>query len=88
MHDPVVQHLPQHWAGHVVRHPRALGAVEQAAALIVGTEWPQFRKEAEGLAGVANPDLLVIDPNRYLQTELSNRWLKYVAVGTPAARGD
>ena len=83
VHDPVVRELPERWAGRVTSHPRALDAVAQADALVVGTEWPEFRKEAAGLAA-ANSKLVVIDANRHLQAALADSGLKYIAVGTPA----
>ena len=85
VHDPVVRELPERWAGRVTSHPRALDAVAQADALVVGTEWPEFRKEAAGLAA-ANSKLVVIDANRHLQAALADSGLKYIAVGTPAER--
>lgn len=85
--DPVVRQLPERWSGHVVSHARALDAVAQADVLVVGTEWPEFRQEALGLLA-ANSNLVVIDANRHLQAAVANSGLKYIAVGTPTARGN
>lgn len=85
VHDPVVQQLPERWSGHVIAHARALDAVAGVDALVVGTEWPEFRKEAAGLAA-ANPKLVVIDANRHLQAAVAASGLKYIAVGAPSAR--
>ena len=86
VHDPVVQHLPERWTGLVMNHVDALDAVRNANALVIGTEWPQFRREAAGLAAVATPDLVLIDANRHLQTVVAPMGLKYIAVGTPEAK--
>lgn len=85
VHDPVVRQLPERWSGHVVSYDQALDAVIGADALVVGTEWPEFRQEAAGLLSVASPNLVVIDANRHLQAVVASSSLKYVAVGTPSA---
>jgi len=83
VHDPVVRQLPDHWAGGIVSFDQALDAIVGADVLVVGTEWPEFRQDAESLLSVASPSLMVIDANRHLQSSLSTAVLKYVAVGTP-----
>ncbi len=83
VHDPVVRQLPERWAERVVSFDQALDVVTGANALVVGTEWPEFRQDAVGLPAVASPNLVVIDANRHLQSALSISGLKYVAVGTP-----
>ncbi len=88
VHDPVVRQLPERWSGRVVSHARALDAVTGADALVVGTEWPEFRQEAAGLLVAASPNLVVIDANRHLQAVVAPLGLKYVAVGTPSASED
>ena len=88
VYDPVVRQLPERWSGRVISHARALDAVAGADALVVGTEWPEFRQEAAGLLSVASPNLVVIDANRYLQTVTAHLGFKYIAVGTPSARDD
>lgn len=84
VYDPAVRRLPERWAGKVVAHTRALEAlVGGVEALVVGTEWPEFRDEAPGLCTVAPAGLVVIDANRHLYAVLKNSGFKYVAVGTP-----
>lgn len=83
VHDPVVQRLPERWSGRVCSHAHALDAVAKANALVVGTEWPEFRREAAGLISAACPNLVVIDANRHLQAVVVPFGLKYIAVGTP-----
>lgn len=88
VHDPVVRELPERWTGRVVSHTRALDAVAGADALVVGTEWPEFREEAAELLSVANSELVVIDANRHLQAAVASSGLKYLAVGTPSVSED
>jgi UDPglucose 6-dehydrogenase len=85
VHDPVVPQLPVRWTGRVVSHANALDAAAGASALVVGTEWPEFRQEAAKLNSTANTGLVVIDANRHLQAAIAGLGLKYVAVGTPSA---
>lgn len=86
VHDPVVQQLPERWSGRVVSNARALDAVAGADALVVGTEWPEFRQDAAGLRSDATrPNLVVIDANRHLQAAVASLGLNYVAVGSPSA---
>lgn len=88
VHDPVVRQLPERWSGHVASHAQPLDAVAGADALVVGTEWPEFRQTASGLLSAAGLSLVVIDANRHLQAAVSPLGLKYIAVGTPSASGD
>lgn len=85
VHDPVVRQLPERWSGKVVSHARALDAVTGASALVVGTEWPEFRQAAAELRSGASPNFVVIDANRHLQAAVASLGLTYVAVGTPSA---
>jgi len=85
--DPAVKQLPKHWAGKVSHCATALDAVAQAQALVIGTEWPEFRPLASELAFRAQADLVVVDANRHLQTTLLPTNFKYIAVGTPLSLG-
>jgi UDPglucose 6-dehydrogenase len=88
VHDPAVQHLPERWVGRVFSHQLALDALAEADVLVIGAEWPEFREKASELVSVAKPHLVVIDANRHLQAALDSSGLKYLAVGTPAAKRD
>jgi len=88
VHDPAVRQLPERWSGHVLNQARAIDAVVGANALVVGTEWPEFRQEAANLLSVARPNLVVIDANRHLEKAVAPLGLQYVAVGTPMAIED
>jgi UDPglucose 6-dehydrogenase len=89
VHDPVVQQLPERWSGRVDNYVGPLEAVTEAEALVVGTEWSEFRDHAASLLTVANPNLVVIDANRHLQEVVTSFGFKYFAVGTtPLASED
>ncbi|MHB8138581.1 MAG: UDP-glucose dehydrogenase family protein [Smithellaceae bacterium] len=88
VHDPVVRQLPERWSGRVISYVRALDAVAGADALVVGTEWPEFREKAAELLSAASPNLVVIDANRHLQSAVASLGLEYIAVGTPLVSKD
>jgi UDPglucose 6-dehydrogenase len=81
-HDPAVRLLPEPLAGRVRLHADARDAAKDADALVVMTEWPQFKdidgtRVAQGLRGK-----LVLDANRFLARQFSDvRDLTYVTVG-------
>ena len=84
VHDPVVKELTPAWNGLVQRFDDALGALEGAQVLLVGTEWPKYRGiPKDRVAGVA-PGLVVLDPTRFLSSLGTAAALRYVAVGTPS----
>jgi UDPglucose 6-dehydrogenase len=82
VYDPAVKQLPKHLAAKLNYCSTALDAVAGAHALVVGTEWPEFKEAALGLSNKANPGLVVVDANRHLQTQLLKSGCRYVAVGS------
>jgi UDPglucose 6-dehydrogenase len=87
VHDPAVRELPPAWSGKVRRADSALGALEGAHALVVATEWPQYKDlSAEAIASTA-PGLAILDANRFLGRLAADTRLRYVAVGTPERTG-
>ena len=90
VYDPEVKKIPERWVAKVVHCTDAMPAVEGASALVVGTEWPQFKQSASGLVKSAKSGFTVIDANRHLQslaTAFRDAGFKYVAVGTPTEIG-
>ena len=83
VYDPAVKQLPEPWDGKVTHSTTALEAVVDADALVVGTEWPEFRQSALDLCARAKPGLVVVDANRYLQAQVLPYGFNYVAVGSP-----
>lgn len=84
VHDPAVKQLPEHWAGKLTHCTTALDAVTDANALVVGTEWPEFKQSALGLSVNTQPGLVIVDANRHLQAQVLQHGFNYVAVGTPS----
>jgi len=87
VYDPAVKQLPEHWAGKLTHCTTALDAVTDANALVVGTEWPEFKQSASGLSAKAQPGLMVVDANRHLQAQVLKSGFNYVAVGTSSTVG-
>lgn len=90
VYDPEVKHLPEYWAGRVEHCTDAIQAVKNADALVVGTEWPEFRQIADCLVSEGRAGLVVVDANRHLSasaTKLVSKGISYVAVGSPVLAG-
>lgn len=85
--DPAVKQLPGRWTGKVRHCLTALDAVAQAQALVIGTEWPEFKPLASELASMAQSGLVVVDANRHLSVKLLDPSFNYLAVGTPLSFG-
>jgi UDPglucose 6-dehydrogenase len=90
-HDPAVRFLPSDLAPNIQLSESALAACANADALVVATEWPEYRDiRADALIGAIKSPL-VVDANRFLSKTLGEAaGVRYVAVGTPAkseARG-
>jgi UDPglucose 6-dehydrogenase len=65
----------------------ALAAVRDASALVVATEWPEFRDvDVDSFLSVMKRKL-VLDPNRFLAAKLAGRNdVEYLAVGVPGRK--
>jgi UDPglucose 6-dehydrogenase len=83
VHDPAAGELPTALAA-IERAPSAIDAARGTDALVVATEWPDYRQVAAEavVAVVRNP--LVIDANRFLDSTLGrDRRVRFVSVGRP-----
>jgi UDPglucose 6-dehydrogenase len=83
VHDPVVATLPEDLSRQVEVAKTPLEAVTSAAALVVCTEWPEYRRIPAHELAAAAPDLVVVDANRFLGDLAMEPRIRYVAVGTP-----
>jgi len=81
-HDPAVKSLPPELADRIELASSALDAARGADALVIMTEWPDYRQiDAEAVAD-AMRGRLVLDANRFLQGQFSNnRRVVYATVG-------
>lgn len=84
VHDPAVKQLPPEWVGFVQRFDDALSALDRAHVLLIGTEWPEYKKISVEHVAAASRSLVVLDPNRFLSTLSVTSDLHYISVGTPS----
>jgi UDPglucose 6-dehydrogenase len=84
-YDPMVQELPGDIARCITLAPSVLAAIKDSEAIVVATEWPQFRElsRRDLIQSMKTP--VVLDPNRFLEKALQtgSGSLAYFAVGTP-----
>ena len=84
VHDPSKCELPDNWLGEVVRSKTPLEALEGACALVIATQWPEYREinvsDVENIAG----QLAVFDSNRFLSDFNKSRVISYYSVGVGA----
>jgi UDPglucose 6-dehydrogenase len=86
-HDPAVAKLPAEITAQWHLSASALEAARDADAIVVATEWPEYRQIAADalIAHVGRPRVSVIDANRFLwDTLASDPRIQYVTVGSPA----
>lgn len=80
IHDPVAGSLPLSLE-KARRFDNALEAVKGVNALVVATEWEEYKKvSVEDLIQVA-PDVTILDANRFLSSFVGDCSLRYVSVG-------
>jgi UDPglucose 6-dehydrogenase len=84
--DPLVKELPADWKGKIISAENALAALKSSDVLVIGTEYPEFRDQVHRIPSIyLNRQLLVLDPNHYLEKDLlANQFegLHYVTVGS------
>ena len=84
VHDPSKCELPDNWLGEVVRSKTPLGALEGACALVIATQWPEYREinvsDVENIAG----QFAVFDSNRFLSDFNKSSVISYYSVGVGA----
>lgn len=81
-YDPAVKSLPSELEPIIVLQNSERTALENADAVVIATEWPQFKKlTAENIVTLMKTPI-VIDVKRFLSTELENDdRIRYLAVG-------
>ena len=85
VHDPAAEALPAAWSGRVQRTADPVAALAQAQALIVATEWPQYRQVSIDSITALPQRLVVLDANRFLAAWSAIDSIRYVAVGSASS---
>ena len=84
VHDPAVRDLPASIA-EVERHGDPVGAASGSDALVVATEWPEYRRVAADDLAKVMPRGLVVDANRFLGPSLgADGRFRLISVGQPS----
>jgi UDPglucose 6-dehydrogenase len=81
VHDPAVQQLPDEWKAKVLHAADPLVALAGAQALVVATEWPQYREISLDAFAAASPGLVILDANRFLAHLADLAGARYLSVG-------
>ena len=83
-YDPVVKALPPDLSGTISLANTAGDALRSASAVVIGTEWPEFRTlTADAFVGDRR-GVLVLDPGGFLASALqADPRIRYTVVGTP-----
>lgn len=83
-YDPVVHKLPPGLAESVILCNTAEEALQGADAVIITTEWPDFKQIAAETFVKQMRHPCVLDANRFLVASLGdNPWIRYLTVGKP-----
>ena len=83
-HDPAVKSLPPELLPKIALHARVEDALNNAEALVLGTEWPEYLNIHADLlvAGMQSP--IVLDPSRFLAKAIgSDPRIRYITIGKP-----
>ena len=84
--DPAVATIPDTLGAVLTLAPDALSAASGADAVVVATEWPEFRTIAADALVSAVKAPLVLDPGRFLSKTMgADARIRYLAVGVPRA---
>jgi UDPglucose 6-dehydrogenase len=83
VHDPAVRELPADLAG-VIRADDPIDAATGADALVVATEWPDYRRVSADALHLAMPRGVILDANRFLAPTLgADPRFHLISVGQP-----
>jgi UDPglucose 6-dehydrogenase len=82
VHDQVVKEMPMELKGKVEKRDDALQVLQEAGALVVTTEWPQYREVSVDEVVRVAPRLVVLDANRFLSNLAKDDRIKYIGVGS------
>lgn len=81
-YDPMVKTLPAALADKINLSLTPLASLDGSAALVVVTEWPEFRQVSGESAFQAMENPVVIDPNRFLVSTMgADPRIRYYSVG-------
>ena len=83
VHDPAVDKLPSEWTTNVTRYNHPEESIQYADAIVVATEWPEYREISLNKLSSLKNSILMVDSNRFLQKFSGVDMIEYAAVGAP-----
>jgi len=83
VHDPVVDQLPSDWTSNVTRYNKPEESIHQVDAIVVATEWPEYREIPFNAFSNLKRNILMVDANRFLKQFSGVDEIEYAAVGEP-----
>jgi UDPglucose 6-dehydrogenase len=83
-HDPAVRTLPDDLSGVLTLCATPLEAVEDASALVIETDWPEYREVDPGRLVASMRTPIVVDANGFLRELGAADGVRYVRVGGEA----
>ena len=81
VHDPEVKRVPEGWSAKVTRWENPLAALTGVHALVISTEWPQYREIAPDAIAAAAPGIVILDVGRFLSGFAADSRVRYLSVG-------
>ena len=87
VHDPAVGALPAQWDGRVQRFDNPADALASADALVVATQWPDYREIDPASQKGLRDGFIVLDANRFLPAWSAIASVRYASVGAPVVQG-
>jgi UDPglucose 6-dehydrogenase len=86
VHDPAVRVLPDALGSGIVLAPSSEAAARAAEALVLATEWPEYRAVDLNVVLASMGRRLVLDPGGFLESRLlSATGVEYLSVGRPTS---
>lgn len=83
IHDPVVNKLPSEWTKNITRYDKPEDTITHVEAIVVATEWPDYREISHDAFSNLKNSILLLDANRFLKHFSSIDSIDYAAVGEP-----
>jgi UDPglucose 6-dehydrogenase len=84
-HDPAIRSLPAELGDTIGLYSEASAALADADALVVATEWPDYKQIASATLATAMKSPTVLDASRFLASTLgADPRIRYLTVGKPA----
>ena len=83
VYDPVVKKLPKHWKKKIIHCKTSLNTLLEAQALVIGTDWSEFKQISNKISSSAKQNLVIIDPNHHLDSTMLKADINYITVGKP-----